>query len=850
MVAATAAHAAPTFTQKPTVSKKGAGATVTFGISEKTDVEVAILDAKGQVVRHLAAGVLGADTPAPPPLKPGLSQSLTWDGKGDYGLPVLKPDTRHATPFSLRVRAGMGVRLEKIVGGDPYAFYSKQSGQGDHFQWSLVGLEAKSDGNVYVMGNTIFYGGQVIRQYDAAGNYIKTVFPPPAGKPIEEIQGWGINVRADGSFTLRNNNGWQSSWMGSTPIAANYGKIVASLVPAPEKEKLALRIGSRFISVKTDGTLKACKPEPLFGNTNLPEGGRLRGPCYTALSPDREHLYVSGLHSFKRKRSYGRIESVDKTGFWRDGQVWELDLATRKMSVFFALDEKKVIGDMKARAGAIGDMNYINPGAAFHGVAADAAGRVFVCDRQSKRIVVLDKDGRLIRELPVEYPDAIGVSPKSKALYVTTRHGDYSGRGELKLLKFNDWSKDTTPALTLLLTGGIAKFPQESLLTVVEHKGQVLVWVAYTTLPVRIYRDTGAGLELFKDFYESGTKQRCLDLQHMQVDQETEDVYVDDGAGWAFRITDWENPQFQPCMDSATKKPLAASSLAVDSRNRYLYAHYHHTGSARRYKMDGKLLTPAPVGASGNTVTTRIICGWGFSGLRERGMAASPDGGLATLGSVPGTGQRHTDYGGYLNFWEFEKAKAPWQGVFFKSLGKSPNAGGVRFDPRGNLYVGINNGNVKNVPAGYTRDPTYRRVTARIYKFAPTGSLKSGTLFPTAPSAPAKIYDVHYSPMPRAYHTPRFGVDGWGRVYYPNGVRSRVSVIDNEGNRILSFGTWGNRDSMGGLKGDTVPTRDIPMACPNSVDATDDYVYVSDMNNVRLLRLTKRFAAEETVEIR
>ena len=73
-----------------------------------------------------------------------------------------------------------------------------------------------------------------------------------------------------------------------------------------------------------------------------------------------------------------------------------------------------------------------------------------------------------------------------------------------------------------------------------------------------------------------------------------------------------------------------------------------------------------------------------------------------------------------------------------------------------------------------------------------------------------------------------------------------MSVIDNEGNTILTFGTYGNRDSMGGLLGDLVTTKDLPMAWPNSVDATDDHIYVSDIMNVRLLRIEKKFAISMT----
>ena len=73
----------------------------------------------------------------------------------------------------------------------------------------------------------------------------------------------------------------------------------------------------------------------------------------------------------------------------------------------------------------------------------------------------------------------------------------------------------------------------------------------------------------------------------------------------------------------------------------------------------------------------------------------------------------------------------------------------------------------------------------------------------------------------------------------------KVSVIDNEGNTILAFGTYGNRDSMGGLEGDLVPVKGIPMIWPNSVDATDDYMYVSDIVNIRVMRFEKTFALEQ-----
>jgi hypothetical protein len=814
-----------TFATRPVVKKAGGKTTISFAVSAKTDVEVAILDKSGKVVRHLAAGVLGAKAAPPAPLKAGLSQKLEWDGKDDYGEAV------KGGPFKIRVRAGMSARLDRIVGGDPYAYYSKEMGQGDHAAWRVTGLEAKSDGKVYVLGNANNYGPPALRQYDAEGNYLKTVFPPPAGKPIADVKGWGVTVKADGTYMPQYND-LRSPALGKTLICGTRGRI-ANLVPSPGKDQLLLEYGCKGTTIKTDGTLRAYQPRPFFGAAKLPGRGRLIGPGYYAPAPDGKSLYVSGLFSCKRKRSYSRVLGADATGFWRDGQVWKLDLATRKMSVFFALDEKKVLADMKSRGGSIGHSSSM-PCAALHGVAVDAQGRVFICDRQNERVVILDSNAKVLREIPVKYPDAIALNPTSKAIYVTTRFGNYHRKGEMKLLKFSDWTKDSKPSLSLPLckTG---TYRLGSLLTVTEstpsagsgREGKVLVWVAYSTLPVRIYQDTGAGLKLFKDFYEAG-QQRALDLQHMIADPVTEDVYIADGWNHCFRIRDWKDPKFVRCM-TAAKKPLRALSLGIDYRNRYIYCHADRK-PVTRYKMNGDVFTAAPAGGS-NAFTPTLSNDWRIGlGLGCRGIAAAPDGSLATLGALGKRG-----YSGYLRFFKADPAKAPWQGVDFKSF-FNVIAAGARFDPKGNLYVG-KLGDRKN--------------KGRIYKYVPTGSLASGNLFPTEPKAAAKAYDIDYGyPHPGYTRTPRFGVDGWGRIYYPTSLLPRVSVIDNEGNTVLSFGTYGNRDSMGGLKGDLVPTRGVPLAWPNSVDATDDYIYVSDIVNIRLLRLAKKFAAAETVGIK
>src|SRR5688500_3416425 len=81
---ATVAVAEPTFAVKPSVTRSGEGATISFTASVETDVEVAVLDDKGNAIRHLVAGRLGANAPAP--LATGtLKQTVSWDGKDDLG---------------------------------------------------------------------------------------------------------------------------------------------------------------------------------------------------------------------------------------------------------------------------------------------------------------------------------------------------------------------------------------------------------------------------------------------------------------------------------------------------------------------------------------------------------------------------------------------------------------------------------------------------------------------------------------------------------------------------------------------------------------------------------------------
>ncbi|QDU98965.1 NHL repeat-containing protein [Lignipirellula cremea] len=818
--------------------------TVTFELASLTDVEVAIIHpATGEIVRHLAAGVLGPQAP-PPLVANSRAQRIVWDGADDYGNPAPLP-----SDLVVRVRAGMSVALEQIVGGDPYLYYSDEVGDNDHSPWGINGLEAKSDGKVYVWGHSSNLGPPALRQYDVDGNYLQTLFPMPAGKDPSAMQGWGINLRPDGGYSPKFNL-LTSPSLTTTFLDARLH--MARLLPTAEKDRLQFwRTGLTdgafdLMTINTDGTIAEDPAEQLLGPLvkhppfgygpvapNKVDIHSLIGPVFVCFAPDGESFFLSGLYA--ATTVYGNERDVEMDSFWRDGQVWKVDVKTRTAKVFFALDKQEIPTTKRDRAVAYGGSRSY---AALHGVAVNAAGNVFVCDRLHQRILVLDPQGAIVRELPVEHPDAIALSKKTGVLYVTTRSGDTRGSGAVRLLRFPDWRKDNAPSEDIEVSPqGYNREQSHSYVVVCDTDQGSNVWVAHSQMPVRIYRDHGAGLQLLKDFYRVEGAQRCVGFDRMQVDPKTEEVYLLDDHDTVWKVSDWKNPQF-------VKVPLETACIAIDARRRHIFGRTLRDGSSSnsvgriaRFHLEQDY-APANYGNTGtHCVTEQMHYEWCFDGNSDKGVAVAPNGNLAVVGK--------TQDG--LRVFAGNDNQLPWAGLKIADLPN--NAGGVRFDLAGNLYVGYVDKRPTIALPGFEEDK-YLPAIGRIHKYAPTGTLQSGNLFPQAPAGPTHTYDVLYGAFETQCVTrsPRFGLDGYGRIYYPTNIAQRVSVIDNAGNEILHFGTYGNRDAKGGLPGDQTSSRDIPLAFPNSVDATDNYIYVADMVNLRLLRLQKDFQQEATSE--
>jgi hypothetical protein len=165
------------FTRKPAVKLVEKDRyEITFAVKGNCDLAADIIDEKGDVVRHLGAGVLGPNAPAPFQ-KNSLSQKITWNGKDDLGY-------YHKAPEKLKVRVRLGLKpvFDKRLGGS-----SPRNLPG-----FVSGLAVGPD-EVIVICRGVWSGFShaTVRKFDREGKYLGVLVPPPSDLPEEKLKGMG-----------------------------------------------------------------------------------------------------------------------------------------------------------------------------------------------------------------------------------------------------------------------------------------------------------------------------------------------------------------------------------------------------------------------------------------------------------------------------------------------------------------------------------------------------------------------------------------------------------------------------------------------------------------------------------
>lgn len=406
----------PAFTAKPEAIKAGDGAKITFAISKQTDVAVYVENAKGQIVRHLAAGVLGK-TPPEPLKADSLSQTLEWDGMDDDGKRA------EGGPFKARV----GLGLKASWGGVSFADPGKE---GPNRIERIMGLACGPNGKLYVLDGCdawVFKNGSRVLVLRRDGSYEKTIKPFPPTLPVDRVKGIGAFVNSFGAvnpviFSPHGLSFYPQQEVAHQPAVTADGHIVLAGQLSHPRPHTAV---PTLAMIDGDGGL----PNASYAGPVLAKA-LWRSP-YPSLTPasDGGAVYLTGL---------GNPDRQVKAGAWP--AVYRVKLPERGPAELFFGDPDKAGSD---------NAHLSDP----RGLATDGKGQLLIADFGNNRVVVLnEKDRSVAGSFPVEQPSWVAVHPKNGAVYVCSK--------QTSVIKYSGWNEPKEQArvdFSPFLSGALKK---------------------------------------------------------------------------------------------------------------------------------------------------------------------------------------------------------------------------------------------------------------------------------------------------------------------------------------------------------------------------------------------------------
>jgi len=386
------------FASKPVVTRRGDRVTVRFACRDYCDVTVAVEDAGGRIIRHLASGVLGENAPAPFSRK-SLRQEVVWDGKDDRGRYV---DDKESC--SLRVSLGLKARFERALLWSPHRRICNQ-GHAPTLN-APAPFVARPEG-VYVFDGSMH---DHLRLFDHRGNYLRTVYPFPRDR-LGDLRGVKTHKMPQSGRRLPLKGGnYQSTLLTSGTSSSGpylnqlFG--LAATAMAVRGKRVALFCGG-LNRLGTDGS-----------TGGLPLGGARTSftrmlPRSAALSPDGRTLYVTGFNQAVGRPNWrlNWLQGVASVDFEKGGKV-------QTFAGVLAVGRKH---------GGSADGRFKTPVS----VATDPQGRVYVADRFNSRIQVFAADGKHLKNIKVpggdaSLPSEVVVNQRNGDVYVFSWYMDGS----------------------------------------------------------------------------------------------------------------------------------------------------------------------------------------------------------------------------------------------------------------------------------------------------------------------------------------------------------------------------------------------------------------------------------------
>jgi hypothetical protein len=899
------------FTEKPKVKVVGEDRyEISFAVKGYCDVAVAIVDprkelvpGRGTVVRHLGAGVLGANAPAPFQ-KNSLKQVVYWDGKDDLGF-------YHKEPDKLQVRVMLGLKpvFDKRLGGT--SPYNLPGGS-----WGV----AIDESGVYVFA---FNGGGFnhgsIRKFSHDGKYQGTLFPPPASFPMDKLSGMGYIEYEPGKRSLHCNDLHDS-------IAGNGGMLrgltgencpVCQVAIAGNKlVYIGLIPGTEIFYVYTDGSTD------IRGASGI-KIGRFdeRQPVMLASSPDGHWVYITSL----RIQYPHAVIRVPVDG-------------SKPHEVFIGKDPGS------------DNMRFNSP----RGIDTDTQGRIYVADSNNNRIQIFSSDGKYLKTIPVSGPRLVRVHQKTGAIYVQ-HSARVEGKSVVRLTKYKSFDEPVAEFFVDGIGGAV--------MAVDSWTPRARLWICGIVSmhhereqfapSVRVYEEEDKKFRLVLDFEEEAKKEAganyigwwaadCFDK--MVCDPVREQAYYRNSVVFdlvsgrklgvfspalhcvfddmTFDKHGYAHLHFNPCFFGQGVGRVDPSRMSESDKaeGRYRYPECPYDYGVESHGWKGILPTKDQNGAKGfqDGIGANMrgdvasVCNIYYAPkMEDEAVSFALAGDKMRLAR----GVWSEEYNSY-NAWmrQVEDAMRRGEEVYFiKRMPGVPIIGGtvwtykrtgelwqdcaviagdlingVQIDEDGAIYF------VNSRPKAYNEKPfLYGRGgilggTAKAHPF--TGTLirtkageKCRVLLANAvikmeplPSRPPDLLALDY--MDEAYmgkgswcwvenaewiyagagpitsvgcSCPRqhLGLDWYKRVYLPEAYRHSIGILDTNGNLIMHLGRYGNfDDAPGGKNGAGAGGEDIGMLSVRFISATDNYLVYSDWSE-KIIVLKLAYHVEESVQI-
>jgi hypothetical protein len=827
-------HGQPVFTAGPTVSDSGGAVRIDFTVSEYTDVQVVVEDASGSVVRHIGGGMLGPNAPAPFTANT-LAQSLSWDKRHDDG-------SWAQGDFTVKVGLGLTASLDRFY-GLPENTLMQGAGV-------LRGMAVDTAGNLIVTFSDHWRGPVRIVAIDTAGNYLRTLYPYPGSLPYARKKGFGVVDLGGGEsmpVVFQGHCGLLLPEVAGFPrqtmtVSPQGWLVFANSVQTMYGHHTGCR---RALIMGLEG---ACPRDTFFGPVLVPQNlfyNSLNTGClHLALSPDGQYVYASGL--------------ADSTHVVFRALLNSLDTA----QVF--------LGTYQA---AGNDQTHFNDP---HGVGVDASGNVYVADYGNHRVAIYSASGAFLGQIAVPFPDQVKIHRQTGAIYVMAID---TSQTLVRIHKYAGLPGLDSTATATIAWDKIMRMDRAPLIALHDRGPNTSVFIG----PLRYSNSTEITRVL-----DNGTSFAI----HPQK------LCARRAGGWNSRtigtpgyIAVDPDERFLLAGNNTWSRVDLATGAITNSLVR---------GAEAAFGPDGSIYTQSPKSYTDSTLfrynqsETRIafdngamefagpgVYNWGPY-VGARGFLVAPNGDFYFMHSVD---PRNTSTN-WVSVYDHS-----CQRIRDRIISVPRSTGGMQIDPAGNIYI-TSNERPKGVkyPDCYTGeffpDPLalahgwdwpwaymnyYLFQIGCLFKFPASGGaigLDSSTTVANVPAGNLDGFNVPeqqvggiyqrafrvtgpawqyfgVSPIP-AYanfgdpscccFTPRFVVDPAGLIFLPDAFRFSVVVLDANKNEILRFGQYGNMDQTGDAN------NPIPLGFPAYVYRVNQSIYVSDVINNRVARVTLDYA--------